>query len=550
MHADHAVDDEFQARQAHAGVRQLGEVEGAIGVTDVHHDLERQIGHGVDRVLADVETQFALEDETGVALGAGYGDALAVLQHMGGIAAADHCRNTQLARDDRRVAGAPATVGDDGAGALHDRFPVRVGHIGNQHVAGLYLVHLGDIVDHPHLAGADLLANGAPLDQHGAGFLEQVTLHHIDVGSAFYRLGAGLDDIQLAVIAVFGPFDVHRPAVVLLDDHGLLGQFADFGIGQAEARALGAVDIDHLDRLAGLGFVAVDHLDRLAAQVAAQDSWPPGLEGLLVHIEFVGVDRALHHGFAEAVGAGDEHHVAKARLGVEGEHHPGGAGFRTHHALHTGRQGHQLVVEALMHAVGDGAVVEQRGEYFLGRADHVVDAADVQEGFLLAGEGSIRQVFGSGRRAHGYGHMLIAVGHGGEGGANLRIQFGRERCVHHPLADLRTGLGQSVDVVDIEGIQRRMDLRIQAALLEKIAVGLSGSGETTGNRYTGTGKVADHLAQGGVLAPYVLNIVIAELIEGNYVLYQGDLSTKVLEKLRTDSPGAGKLGRLWPGPGK
>jgi hypothetical protein len=30
----------------------------------------------------------------------------------------------------------------------------------------------------------------------------------------------------------------------------------------------------------------------------------------------------------------------------------------------------------------------------------------------------------------------------------------------------------------------------------------------------------------------MLNIVIAELIEGNYVLYQGDLSTNMLEKLR------------------
>nr|WP_322940361.1 hypothetical protein [Pseudomonas sp. s4] len=30
----------------------------------------------------------------------------------------------------------------------------------------------------------------------------------------------------------------------------------------------------------------------------------------------------------------------------------------------------------------------------------------------------------------------------------------------------------------------------------------------------------------------MLYIVDAELIEGNYVLYQGDLSTKMLEKLR------------------
>jgi hypothetical protein len=41
----------------------------------------------------------------------------------------------------------------------------------------------------------------------------------------------------------------------------------------------------------------------------------------------------------------------------------------------------------------------------------------------------------------------------------------------------------------------------------------------------------------------VLNIVIAELVEGNYVLYQGDLSTKVLEKLK----GLGKLGGIHAG---
>jgi hypothetical protein len=40
----------------------------------------------------------------------------------------------------------------------------------------------------------------------------------------------------------------------------------------------------------------------------------------------------------------------------------------------------------------------------------------------------------------------------------------------------------------------------------------------------------------------MLNIVDAELIEGNYVLYQGDLSTKVLEKLK----GLGRFGGANP----
>src|SRR5690606_24971193 len=42
MHTDHAVDDEFQTSQANTLVGQVGEVEGTVGVADVHHDLERQ----------------------------------------------------------------------------------------------------------------------------------------------------------------------------------------------------------------------------------------------------------------------------------------------------------------------------------------------------------------------------------------------------------------------------------------------------------------------------------------------------------------------------
>src|SRR5690606_26764504 len=63
VHADHAVDDELQTGQADTSVGQLGEVEGAVRIADVHHDLERQLGHGVDGVLANVEAQLAFEDE-------------------------------------------------------------------------------------------------------------------------------------------------------------------------------------------------------------------------------------------------------------------------------------------------------------------------------------------------------------------------------------------------------------------------------------------------------------------------------------------------------
>ena len=60
--------------------------------------------------------------------------------------------------------------------ALHHRLPVRVGHVGDEHVAGLDLVHVGDRVDDPHRPGADLLADRAAFGEHGAAALQLVAL--------------------------------------------------------------------------------------------------------------------------------------------------------------------------------------------------------------------------------------------------------------------------------------------------------------------------------------------------------------------------------------
>src|SRR5690606_37290156 len=116
-------------------------------------------------------------------------DFLAVTQLTGGVAAADHGRNTQLTCDDRRVAGPPATVGHDGAGALHHRLPVGIGHVGYQYVAWLYLVHFGYVADHLDRTGADALTDGTTFDQDGALVLEQVALHDVDVAAALDGLG-------------------------------------------------------------------------------------------------------------------------------------------------------------------------------------------------------------------------------------------------------------------------------------------------------------------------------------------------------------------------
>jgi len=111
-----------------------------------------------------------------------------------------------------------------------------------------------------------------------------------------------------------------------------------------------------------------------------------GFQRGLEDVELVGIHRALHDHFTESVARGDEHHAAETGFGVEREQHARCADVGTHHQLHTGREEYFLVLETLVHAVGDRAIVVERSENFLDLVQHVLDAGDVQEGFLLAGE--------------------------------------------------------------------------------------------------------------------------------------------------------------------
>src|SRR3546814_9502533 len=81
---------------------------------------------------------------------------------------------TTLFRSDGGMASATATVGDDGRSQLHDGFPVGIGHVGDQNVAGLDLVHFGDVGHDAYFARADFLADGAFGDQHFAGRFQAV----------------------------------------------------------------------------------------------------------------------------------------------------------------------------------------------------------------------------------------------------------------------------------------------------------------------------------------------------------------------------------------
>ena len=97
---------------------------------------------------------------------------------------------TQFPGDDGGMAGAAAAVGDDGRCPLHYRFPVRIGHVGNQDVAFLDLVEVVDSRDQADFAGTNALANTAPFNQHIAALFQGVALQCAGVCCGFRRFPA------------------------------------------------------------------------------------------------------------------------------------------------------------------------------------------------------------------------------------------------------------------------------------------------------------------------------------------------------------------------
>ena len=184
------------------------------------------------------------------------------------------------------------------------------------------------------------------------------------------------------------------------------------------------------------------------------------------------------------------------------------------------------MLETVVHAVGDGAVVVQRGEHFLDLVHDVVGTGHVEEGFLLAGEGRIRQILGGGRRTHGHGNVAAAIlgTQLGVGGADVLVQLRLQRGVDYPAADFLAGGGQRIDVLDVQRGQPVEDALGQVVVRDEVLEGFSGGGITARHRNAQTGQVADHLAQGRILAAYAGQIGQTQFVQPQDVLVQARCS--------------------------
>ncbi len=75
------------------------------------------------------------------------------------------------------MAGSSAPVGNNGAGDLHDRFPVRIRHVGDQHFPFLELMNITCILNDMGNTLADLGADSLAGHNDIPFFLENVSFH-------------------------------------------------------------------------------------------------------------------------------------------------------------------------------------------------------------------------------------------------------------------------------------------------------------------------------------------------------------------------------------
>ena len=141
-------------------------------------------------------------------------------------------------------------------------------------------------------------------------------------------------------------------------------------------------------------------------------------------------------------------------------------------------------------------------------------ALDVEIRILLAGEARRRQVLGGRRAAHGETHLLavlllkLAVGI-----QNLGGQVVGEPGAVDDLTGALAFARQRGDVGGVEVVELGMQTVPGAGLVQHVAIGLGGDGESVRDADALPGQLLEHLAQRGVLAADERHVVDADLLE-------------------------------------
>src|SRR6516162_10820554 len=100
-------------------------------------------------------------------------------------------------------------------------------------------------------------------------------------------------------------------------------------------------------------------------------------------VKFVRIHLALHDVFAKTPGAGNENHIAEPGLGVDRKDDAARGEIRADHLHDADRERDLEMVEAVVDAVDDGPVSEDRGKAPPASLDDIGLAVHVQETLVL-----------------------------------------------------------------------------------------------------------------------------------------------------------------------
>jgi hypothetical protein len=102
-----------------------------------------------------------------------------------------------------------------------------------------------------------------------------------------------------------------------------------------------------------------------------------------------------------------------------------------------------------------------------------------------------------------------------------------ERRRKHPGANSRTHRRECADIVDIQCGERRAYAFVQTRLREKIAICVSGRGETARHRHAEGGEARYHLAERGILAADEFHVGVSQLFEWDDVRLHAGLLVRM-----------------------
>ena len=178
------------------------------------------------------------------------------------------------------------------------------------------------------------------------------------------------------------------------------------------------------------------------------------------------------------------------------------------------RQADGEVVEAVIDAIDDRPVGEERREAPPARAQERVGAVHAEERLLLTGEARLGQILGR-RAGADRDRDLLSVGatQRGVGLPNGSLELDGPDGGFDDRTDRRARLGQRGDVAAVDAVQEPGDAVTNTVGVQDRGVGIGGDREAVGHAQSRARQLAMQLAQRGGLAADQRHVIQRDVAE-------------------------------------